>query len=65
MLPWRDDGSVPDKASRNVELGVEGQHRVHLRTTNPIDSTVATVRLRQHVTKGAGSVLPGLPWPTS
>ena len=30
-------------------------HWKHLRTTNPIESTFATVRLRQGVTKGAGS----------
>ena len=28
------------------------QHWIHLRTTNPIESTFATVRLRQRVTKG-------------
>jgi len=31
------------------------QHWIHLRTTNPIESTFATVRLRTHKTKGAGS----------
>ncbi len=31
------------------------QHWVHLRTVNPIESAFATVRLRQRVTKGAGS----------
>lgn len=31
------------------------QQWTHLRTTNPIESTFATVRLRQRVTKGAGS----------
>jgi putative transposase len=31
------------------------EHWVHLRTTNPIESTFATVRLRQPVTKGPGS----------
>ncbi len=31
------------------------QHWSHLRTTNPIESTFATVRLRQRVTKGPGS----------
>ncbi|MEU2133964.1 IS256 family transposase [Streptomyces sp. NPDC018352] len=31
------------------------EHWVHLRTTNPIESTFATVRLRTKVTKGAGS----------
>jgi putative transposase len=30
-------------------------HRVHLRTTNPIESTFATARLRTKVTKGPGS----------
>lgn len=36
------------------------EHHVHLRTTNPIESTFATVRLRQRVTKGAGSRAAGL-----
>jgi transposase-like protein len=31
------------------------QHWAHLRTTNPIESTFATVKLRTKVTKGAGS----------
>lgn len=31
------------------------QHWKHIRTSNPIESTFATVRLRQRVTKGAGS----------
>ena len=33
---------------------------MHLDTTNPIESTFATVRLRQRVTKGAGSRTAGL-----
>ena len=36
------------------------EHRVHLRTTNPIESTFATVRLRQRVTKGPGSRAAGV-----
>jgi putative transposase len=36
------------------------EHWVHLRSTNPIESTFATVRLRQRVTKGAGSRAAGL-----
>ena len=36
------------------------EHHVHLRTTNSIESTFATVRLRQRVTKGAGSREAGL-----
>ncbi len=31
------------------------EHWVHLRTTNPIESTFATVRLRTKKTKGCGS----------
>jgi putative transposase len=31
------------------------EHWRHLRTTNPIESAFATVRLRQRVTKGAGT----------
>jgi transposase-like protein len=36
------------------------EHWVHLRTTNPIESTFATVRLRTRVTKGSGSRAAGL-----
>ena len=36
------------------------EHWVHLRTTNPIESTFATVRLRHRVTKGSGSRQKGL-----
>ncbi|EUA02593.1 transposase, Mutator family protein [Mycobacterium kansasii 732] len=36
------------------------EHWVHLRTTNPIESTFATVRLRTKVTKGPGSRAAGL-----
>ncbi|MBW5249664.1 IS256 family transposase [Streptomyces poriferorum] len=35
-------------------------HWIHLRTTNPIESTFATVRLRTKVTKGAGSAAAAL-----
>jgi transposase-like protein len=33
------------------------EHWIHLRTTNPIESTFATVRLRTAKTKGCGSRL--------
>ena len=36
------------------------EHWIHLRTTNPIESTFATVRLRTKVTKGPGSRTAGL-----
>ncbi len=36
------------------------EHWVHLRTTNPIESTFATVRFRTKVTKGPGSRAAGI-----
>jgi putative transposase len=36
------------------------EHWIHLRTTNPIESTFATVRHRTKVTKGPGSRTAGL-----
>ena len=38
---------------------------IHLRTTNPIESTFATVRMRTNVTKGPDPGQRELPWPTS
>jgi NAD(P)-dependent dehydrogenase (short-subunit alcohol dehydrogenase family) len=46
-------------AKRFVEEGA-AEHWIHLRTTNPIESTFATVRLRTKVTKGPGSRAAGL-----
>ncbi len=40
--------------------GYPAEHWVHLRTTNPIESTFATARLRQRVTKGPGSRTAGV-----
>ena len=37
-----------------------GEHWIHLRTTNPIESTFATVRHRTKVTRGPGSRAAGL-----
>lgn len=31
------------------------EHWIHLRTTNPIESTFSTVKLRTKITRGAGS----------
>jgi putative transposase len=47
-----------DKLMTHFELPAE--HWKHLRTTNPIESAFATVKLRQRVTKGAGSRSAGL-----
>jgi hypothetical protein len=38
----------------------EAEHWKHIRTTNPIESAFATVRLRQQVTRGAGSRVRGV-----
>jgi transposase-like protein len=53
------------KITDNVEVLLEfynypAEHWVHLRTTNPIESTFATVRLRQRVTEGSGSRAAGV-----
>ncbi|GGX41244.1 IS256 family transposase [Streptomyces chryseus] len=40
--------------------GFPAEHWTHLRTTNPIESTFATVRLRTKVTRGAGSAAAAL-----
>lgn len=36
------------------------EHWIHLRTTNPIESTFASIRLRTEVTKGPGSRAAGI-----
>ncbi len=41
------------------------EHWIHLLTTNPIESTFATVRLRTKVTKGPARAQRESPWPTS
>jgi transposase-like protein len=41
------------------------EHWVHLRTTNSIESTFATVRHRTKVTKGRVPGRPGWPWPSN
>lgn len=50
--------SEADKLTTHFDFPAE--HWKHLRTTNPIESTFATVKLRQRVTKGAGSRSAGL-----
>ncbi len=41
-------------------FGYPAEHWVHLRTTNPIESTFATVKHRTKITKGPGSRAAGL-----
>jgi putative transposase len=54
-----------EKITSEVDVLLEfynypAEHWIHLRTTNPIESTFATVRLRTKVTKGPGSRAAGL-----
>jgi putative transposase len=46
---------VKDRAQLLVFYDFPALHWIHLRTTNPIESTFATVRLRTSKTKGSGS----------
>src|SRR5699024_10628864 len=52
---------ITDKLDTLLEFyRYPAQHWKHLRTTNPIESSFATVRLRQRVTKGPGSRAAGI-----
>jgi len=51
---------VDDTVALLAFFDFPAEHWVHLRTTNPIESTFATVRLRTKVTKGPGSRAAGL-----
>jgi putative transposase len=58
-------GKAVKKVTDDVEVllafyDFPAEHWIHLRTTNPIESTFATVRLRTKVTKGPGSRAAGL-----
>ena len=46
---------IKDRDSLLTFFDFPAEHWKHLRTTNPIESAFATVRLRQRVTKGAGN----------
>lgn len=46
---------LDDEEELLVFFDYPAEHWIHLRPTNPIESTFATVRLRTKVTKGAGS----------
>jgi len=48
-------GETDREQSRHRAPGrLNAEHWIHLRTTDPIESAFATVRLRQRVTKGQG-----------
>ena len=55
---YREDRQRPDQLLAFYDYPAE--HWVHLRTTNPIESTFATVRHRSKVTRGPGSRAAGL-----
>jgi len=55
---WHKTGNVLNALLAFYDYPAE--HWIHLRTTNPIESTFATVRLRQRVTKGPGSRAAGV-----
>lgn len=67
---FRDEyGAKYPKAARTLSRNQDelltffdfpAEHWVHIRTSNPIESAFSTVRLRQRVTKGAGSRKRGL-----
>jgi hypothetical protein len=56
----RGKGVSPRKPPRRAAYPVPAEHWQHLRTTNPTESTVATVRHRTKVTRGPGSRAAGL-----
>src|ERR671914_669377 len=53
--PKAVDSLTADQDRLLTHFAFPAEHWGHLRTTNPIESTFATVKLRQRVTTGAGS----------
>jgi putative transposase len=58
--PKATEKMVKDKEALLAFFDFPAEHWIHLKTTNPIESTFATVRLRTKVTKGPGSRAAGL-----
>jgi putative transposase len=58
--PKATEKMMKDKEELLAFYAFPAEHWVHLKTTNPIESTFATVRLRTKVTKGPGSRSAGL-----
>jgi transposase-like protein len=58
--PKAVDKITKDRDALLAFFDFPAEHWVHLKTTNPIESTFATVRLRTKVTKGPGSRAAGL-----
>jgi putative transposase len=53
--PKATDCLLKDRETLLVFYDFPAEHWIHLRTTNPIESTFSTVRLRTNKTKGSGS----------
>src|SRR5499427_1341624 len=58
--PKATEKLVKDRQALLAHFAYPAEHWLHLRTTNAIESTFATVRLRTNKTKGAGSRSAGL-----
>ena len=58
--PKATEKLVKDREELLAFYAFPAEHWIHLKTTNPIESTFATVRLRTKVTKGPGSRSAGL-----
>jgi transposase-like protein len=58
--PKAVDKVLKDREALLAHFEFPVEHWVHLRTTNAIESTFATVRLRTNKTKGSGSRTAGL-----
>jgi putative transposase len=58
--PKAVDKLLKDREVLLAHFDFPAEHWVHLRTTNAIESTFATVKLRTRKTKGAGSRTAGL-----
>jgi putative transposase len=54
------DKVTKDRDALLAFFAFPAEHWIHLKTTNPIESAFATVRLRTKVTKGPGSRAAGL-----
>ena len=58
--PKAVDKLLKDREALLIHFEFPAEHWVHLRTTNAIESSFATVKLRTRKTKGAGSRTAGL-----
>ncbi len=58
--PKATEKMTKDREALLAFFDFPAEHWIHLKTTNPIESTFATVRLRTKVTKGPGSKAAGL-----